>query len=1534
MKKLTHLTILNLFFISISILSNGANTDTLTQQKPITESQTLLSKSHTFELGFFSPPNSNTNLLYLGIWYSQISPKTIVWVANRNSPIPTSPVSSVSLHLNHTGNIVLLDQNQNPIWGTSSDRYLKPGRPIAQLLDSGNLVIREEIDENPENYLWQSFDYPTNTLLPGMKLGWDLKTGRDRFLTSWRKAGDPSVGEFSFVINRNGSPEVYLFKGESLLYRSGPWNGVQFSGVPEMESSEDLRFEFVDNATEISYSFSTLRDELSMSRLVLDELGIVRRLMWLNRTQKWSTFWFAPKDQCDDFGACGGNGICDSNRSPVCKCPKGFEPRNQVEWDLRDGTDGCVRRRKEEVDCREGNVGFLKLERMKLAVSERVFVDSKMGLKECEERCRRNCSCTGFANSDIRGRGCIMWSGDLIDMREYSYGGQDLYVRVDASELKKNRRPIYIIVAVAVSLTILLLALSACLMWKCKIAERWWKRKDGRVAKIKSQEMPLFVSSSRECLDDSKKDDLELHLFDFDTITSSTNNFSEANKLGQGGFGCVYKGILADGQQIAVKRLSMNSGQGVEEFKNEVTLIARLQHRNLVRLLGCSVEEKENLLIYEYMENRSLDSILFGATSIYEILPDKTRNKLLDWPKRFNIILGTARGLLYLHQDSRFRIIHRDLKASNILLDGEMNPKISDFGMARIFGGDQTEANTRRVVGTYGYMSPEYAMDGIFSVKSDVFSYGVLLLEIVSGKKNQGFYLPDSDLNLLGHTWNLWEEGKGLDLMDTTKPDSYSATEVLKCIHIGLLCVQERAEDRPTMDSVVLMLNSEVPKLLQPKQPGFCLGKTPTQQDTVNQVTVTVMQPRYVGIWFKNITQTVVWVANREDPLTDSSGVLTARSDGNIVILNGSNRMIWFSNLSTEVKNPVAQLLTTGNLVIKDGNEGNSGAYIWQSFDHPCNTLLLGVNNSRHSALTSWKSADDPSIGDFSYGVEYDGLPQLILKQGSIKRFRSGPWNGLLFSGLPFFLYNPVFNPSFGSAANESGSVSKMIVLNQSGLLQRFTWNDQRREWTHLFTVPEGDCDRYGHCGANSICSADKKQVCECLQGFTPKSPQAWQMKNWSDGCIRRTQLDCGERDGFLPIQKVKLPDVLRISTMNLLSLDECKLECLKNCSCAACANSDFSEGGRGCVLWFGDLIDIRQITDVGVQDLHLRLSASDLVDESQSEDLDLPLFDWSTMVTVTSNFSYRNKIGEGGFGPVYKGVLVEGQEIAVKRLSIDSGQGITEFKNEVSLISNLQHRNLVKLLGCCIHRNEKLLIYEYMPNKSLEQFIYDKERSNLLDWQKRFNIIMGIARGLLYLHQDSRLRIIHRDLKTSNILLDGELNPKISDFGMARIFGGDQTEAKTKRVVGTYGYMSPEYALEGFFSTKSDVFSFGVVMLEIVSGKKNRGFGNSDEEHNLLGNTWMLWGEGVPLKIMDTALEESCIPSEVLKCIQVGLLCVQQLPKDRPSMASVVSMLSSETASLPQPILPGYFTETSIDIVKEESHSENGVTITLLGGR
>ncbi|CAH9076033.1 unnamed protein product [Cuscuta europaea] len=344
--------------------------------------------------------------------------------------------------------------------------------------------------------------------------------------------------------------------------------------------------------------------------------------------------------------------------------------------------------------------------------------------------------------------------------------------------------------------------------------------------------------------------------------------------------------------------------------------------------------------------------------------------------------------------------------------------------------------------------------------------------------------------------------------------------------------------------------------------------------------------------------------------------------------------------------------------------------------------------------------------------------------------------------------------------------------------------------------------------------------------------------------------------------------------------------------------------------------------------------------DQRHTEDLELPLLHLFTLSQATDNFSLNSKLGEGGFGPVYKGVLEGGQEIAVKRLSETSKQGLGEFKNEVICIAKLQHRNLVKLLGCCIEGEETMLVYEYMPNKSLDLFIFDEERSGLLDWPKRFNIINGIARGLLYLHQDSRLRIIHRDLKTSNILLDIDMNPKISDFGMAKSFGGNETGANTCRVVGTYGYMSPEYAVDGIFSVKSDVFSFGVLVLEIIGGKKNRRFIHPDHHLNLLGHAWTLYKENRSMEMVDPILVSSCDPAEVIRSIHVALLCVQQAAEDRPNMSSVVWMLSNEGV-LPEAKLPGFFTQRSVAPTEQHSSwstqtpsSVNDVTISLLDAR
>nr|XP_024923897.2 G-type lectin S-receptor-like serine/threonine-protein kinase At1g11330 [Ziziphus jujuba var. spinosa] len=336
---------------------------------------------------------------------------------------------------------------------------------------------------------------------------------------------------------------------------------------------------------------------------------------------------------------------------------------------------------------------------------------------------------------------------------------------------------------------------------------------------------------------------------------------------------------------------------------------------------------------------------------------------------------------------------------------------------------------------------------------------------------------------------------------------------------------------------------------------------------------------------------------------------------------------------------------------------------------------------------------------------------------------------------------------------------------------------------------------------------------------------------------------------------------------------------------------------------------------------------------ELSRENKELPMLSFSSISAATGNFSLANKLGEGGFGPVFKGTL-PGVEVAVKRLSKHSGQGVEEFRTEVQLISELQHRNLVKLLGCCIHGEEMILVYEYMPNRSLDAFIFDSRRRTLLDWGQRKLIIEGTAQGLLYLHKYSRVRIIHRDLKTSNILLDAYMNPKISDFGMARIFHENESQAVTRRVVGTYGYMSPEYAVHGHFSTKSDIYSYGVILLEIVSGHKNTTiFEYSGCSLNLIGYAWNLWNDGRAWELLDPTVVNSCTMSELLLCIQVGLLCVQENPEDRPSMSDVVSMLGNERTDLPppkQPALSTYFNVGEIDSPRIEQHKPSQVNITM----
>ncbi|ONI18586.1 hypothetical protein PRUPE_3G224900 [Prunus persica] len=770
--------------------------DTITANQYLSGDQTIVSAGGVFELGFFKPGNSSN--YYIGIWYKKVSVRTVVWVANREQPISDRFSSVLKIS---DGNLLLFSKSKGSVWSTSatsSTTTSASGSVEAVLLDNGNLVLRADGSSasTKSEPLWQSFDHPADTWLPGSRIGFNKITKQQsQILTSWKNSEDPAPGLFSFELDPKQINSFIIQWNRSQQYwTSGPWdeNSDKFRWDPEMTLNDVFNYSYVTNENESYFTYS-LYDPKRISRCVMYTSGQIQQLTWLETTspRQWNLFWSKPKV----YAFCGPFSTYNEQSLPLCSCLMGFEPESHRDWSLQDYSGGCSR--KTTLQC--GNATgtedrFLEMPSMSLPASVEDKHSSIAYAKQCTSICLSNCFCIAYAYSSTAG--CSIWTGDLFGLKQLAPDdgdGRTLYIRLAASEFKNPKSHKRSLVIATVSATAGLLTIIFCyFLWK----KTWGKgRKYGA---------------------GGGKNDAGLPLYRLRRILAATNNFSEANKLGEGGFGPVYKGILPELQEVAIKRLSKKSGQGHEEFMNELKLIAKLQHTNLVRLLGCCIEKEEMILIYEYMPNRSLDKFLFDPL-------EKTE---LDWGKRFRIIEGIAQGLLYIHKYSRLKIIHRDLKASNVLLDGSMNPKISDFGMARIFGMNQTEANTNRVVGTYGYMSPEYALYGHFSEKLDVFSFGVLLLEIVSGKKNASFYRFENSRTLAGWAWELWKEGRGMEVIDESAREACEPHEALKCMHVGFLCVQEDPADRPTMSSVFLMLQgNEAASLPLSKEPAFSMHR-------------------------------------------------------------------------------------------------------------------------------------------------------------------------------------------------------------------------------------------------------------------------------------------------------------------------------------------------------------------------------------------------------------------------------------------------------------------------------------------------------------------------------------------------------------------------------------------------------------------------------------------------------------------------------------------------------------------------------------
>ncbi|KAI3692203.1 hypothetical protein L6452_32014 [Arctium lappa] len=759
----------------------------------------LVSPGRNFTLGFFTVPDTNNT--YLGIWYTNDDQYRKVWVANPSIPITSS--SSVLMIDPDTLKLIIATELGTTLVNISNNESVRGTNLTATLEDTGNLQLKNETDKR---ILWQSFDYPTNVLLADMKLGSDLRTGQSWNLTSWMSDEMPDLGAFTLSwepdIDGEKSPRLMIRRRGQPYWTSGDLNNqtFEFMGVNNPFSQYQYNLSYVYNNEERYFSFRGINGVQPM--WILTPRGQI--------VDGDSSLIWTP-DFC--YGYDSGNGCVADSDLPRCRSED--DKFSLLNGDFSPGT-----------------------------TSSSFDDNSDLIISDCMVRCWNDCGCLGYTTSS-NGTGCVIWTGTKSS-NNFSINPQGnsvtKYVLISPNPSKGNAKSWIWAPIVAV---IFVVFFCVGLLWYLK-KRKVRREEEERQKRDDEYFVELMASGSFKDatnLESNGRKGSDLMVFSFGSIVAATADFASENKLGEGGFGPVYKGTLRDEREIAIKRLSRTSGQGLVEFKNELILIAKLQHTNLVRVLGCCIHGEEKMLIYEYMPNKSLDFFIF----------DETRKALLDWPKRWNIIEGIAQGLLYLHKYSRMRVIHRDLKASNVLLDESMNPKISDFGMARIFKQNETEAMTKRVVGTYGYMSPEYAMEGTFSVKSDVFSFGVLTFEIVSGRRNTSFYHNDKTINLIGYAWELWQQGDAPEFEDPTLADTCVVDQLLRTIHVALLCVQENAVDRPVMSDVISMLINDTMLLPTPKRPAFFIGtsvskstsaKEKSDDRSINNMTITEMEAR------------------------------------------------------------------------------------------------------------------------------------------------------------------------------------------------------------------------------------------------------------------------------------------------------------------------------------------------------------------------------------------------------------------------------------------------------------------------------------------------------------------------------------------------------------------------------------------------------------------------------------------------------------------------------------------------------------------
>lgn len=750
--------------------------------------KTIFSENRTFQLGFFT--RGRNVRCYLGIGYASIPTPTYVWVANREKPIKN--LSSATAEISENGKLVVADQDSRTIlWETSNVEKASD----LKLLEQGNLVLLN--DEG--KIVWQSFDFPTDTWLPGMNLT------TKQWLTSWKSSSDPAPGRYSVRLSPPYYGEIALVYSNGSVgnsdsnsytyWTTGKWNGNSFDGVPEMTIPYIYKFEFVNPFTPMAvFGYTEVSVDKGvkppLTRFIVDHTGQLKQFTWSFQTEYWNMFWSQPENLCRVYGLCGNLGLCSGGPSSPCKCLNGFRPVNDVSWNESDFSEGCRLEGDGTCDENEGfeEVGVVSYDGPKV-------MSFSASRSKCESECLSNCSCVGLLHN-MRSNLCKNLYGSLFNIWNLTLDStidDKLYVKAQRNSAgKKNRKKMAVFIGMICGILAILSLGTINLLY---LRRRKVKRRRG------DDDDGVFPVTN-------------LRVFSYKELHAITRGFSE--KLGHGGFGAVFRGELSDSSLVAVKRLERPGG-GEKEFRAEVCTIGNIQHVNLVRLRGFCSEDSHRLLVYDYMPN--------GPLSVYL----RRDGQNLSWDVRFRVAVGTARGIAYLHEECRNCIIHCDIKPENILLDEDFSAKVSDFGLAKLIGRDYSRV-LATMRGTWGYVAPEWISGVAITTKADVYSYGMTLLELLGGRRNvegppsdggggesgteKWFFPPWAARQLIA--------GNVTAVVDERLSSTYDKAEAERVGLVAVWCIQDDESTRPTMGMVVKMLEGVVevavpppPKLIQ-----------------------------------------------------------------------------------------------------------------------------------------------------------------------------------------------------------------------------------------------------------------------------------------------------------------------------------------------------------------------------------------------------------------------------------------------------------------------------------------------------------------------------------------------------------------------------------------------------------------------------------------------------------------------------------------------------------------------------------------------